>query len=71
VGWLILGVWIGAVVLAAVVLGFCAYELAWKGKRLTADLGRLRASSDRLTAVQAEAQAAVQAARQRLSDTNA
>lgn len=70
-GWLVLGVWIGAVVLAAVVLGFCAYELVWKSKRLTADLGRLRSSSDRLTALQADAQAAVQAARQRLSDTNA
>ena len=35
------GRWIGAVVLAAVVLGFCAYELTWKSKRLTADLERL------------------------------
>ena len=34
--------WAGAVVLAAVVLGFCAYEITWKAGRLRRDLARLR-----------------------------
>jgi hypothetical protein len=54
VGWWVLGGWIGAVVVAAVVLGFCAYELTWKSKRLTADLARLTAVSARLAGLQRE-----------------
>jgi hypothetical protein len=35
--------WAGAVVFAAIVLGFCAYEIMWKANRLRVDLARLRA----------------------------
>ncbi len=33
--------WIAAAVFAAAVLGFCAYELTWKARRLRGDLDRL------------------------------
>jgi outer membrane murein-binding lipoprotein Lpp len=66
VGWWVVGAWIGAVVLAAVVLGFCAYEVTWKGKRLTSDLERLEALSEKLAVLQREVEAA-QAAGDRLS----
>jgi hypothetical protein len=33
--------WIAAAVFAAAVLGFCAYELTWKTRRLRGDLDRL------------------------------
>jgi hypothetical protein len=42
-GWVPWVAWASAVVLAAIVLGFCAYELTWKANRLRADLARLRA----------------------------
>ncbi|HEY2300125.1 MAG TPA: hypothetical protein VGH43_20550 [Jatrophihabitans sp.] len=58
----VLFVWIGAVVFAAVILGFCAYELAWKSKRLQGDLGKLETLSTQLTDLQGE----VSAARSRL-----
>jgi len=58
----VLFVWIGAVVFAAVILGFCAYELTWKSKRLQGDLGKLQALSTQLTDLQGE----VSAARSRL-----
>lgn len=47
-GWLVAVVWIGAVVVAALVLGFCAYELHWKSRRLRADLSRLTALGEPL-----------------------
>jgi hypothetical protein len=56
----VLFVWIGAVVLAAVVLGFCAYELTWKSKRLQSDLAKLQSVSENLVALRGEV-AAVQA----------
>lgn len=65
-GWVVGGVWIGAVVVAAVVLGFCAYELVWKSKRLTADLEQLAGVSARLAGLQRE----VAAARQRFADSS-
>lgn len=65
-GWVVLGAWLGAIVLAAVVLGFCAYELSWKGSRLTRDLHRLSEQSARLTALQDE----LTRARRRLSDAS-
>jgi hypothetical protein len=43
VEWLPWVAWAGAVVFAAIALGFCAYELTWKAKRLRGDLSRLRA----------------------------
>lgn len=39
--WIPIGAWAGAALIALVVLGFCAYEIAWKSKRLRADLQRL------------------------------
>ena len=54
----VLFVWIGAVVLAAVVLGFCAYELAWKSKRLRSDLGELQTVSQGLAALRDDVTAA-------------
>jgi hypothetical protein len=59
-------VWIGAVVVAAVVLGFCAYELIWKSRRLAADLERLAGVSARLAGLQRE----LAAARQRFADSS-
>lgn len=50
----VLFVWVGAVVVAAVVLSFCAYELTWKSKRLRSDLGKLQALSQSLAALRDE-----------------
>ena len=50
--WVPLGVLIGGVVLAAVVIGFGAYELNWKSHRLRADLARLEVLGARLTQLQ-------------------
>ena len=54
---IVLFVWIGAVVLAGVVVAFCAYELTWKSKRLRADLAKLQQLSGDLTALQDEVSA--------------
>ena len=40
-GWIVVGAWLFAVVLAAVVLGFAVYELAWKLRRLRDDQRKL------------------------------
>jgi hypothetical protein len=53
----VLFVWIGALVFAAVILGFCAYELSWKSKRLQGDLGKLQALSTQLGELQGEVSA--------------
>lgn len=60
--------WIVAAALAVVVLGFCAYELRWKARRLQDDLAGLAALEEQAEAVQREL-AAVQdrAARARTS----
>lgn len=63
-GWVVGGAWIGAVVLAAVILGFCAYEIMWKSQRVQRDLERLNGLNEELAAVQRE----VQTARQRIAD---
>jgi hypothetical protein len=46
--WIPIGAWIAAAVIAVVLLGFCTYEIAWKTKRLRADLGELQALADQL-----------------------
>jgi outer membrane murein-binding lipoprotein Lpp len=51
---LVLLVWIGAVVVAAVVLAFCGYELSWKSRRLRTDLQKLTALSEQLGEMQHE-----------------
>jgi hypothetical protein len=70
VEWWVLGAWIGAVAVAAVVLGFCAYEVTWKSRRLTTDLERLTALSQKLTALQHDVEAA-QAIQRRVADLTA
>ncbi len=42
VHWIPIAAWGAAVLLAVVVLGFCAYEINWKAKRLQRDLRRLQ-----------------------------
>ncbi len=54
---IVLFVWIGAVVLAGVVVAFCAYELTWKSKRLHGDLAKLEQLSGALTDLQDEVSA--------------
>ena len=39
--WIPIGAWIAAVLVAVVVLGFCAYEIIWKTNRLRADIAEL------------------------------
>ena len=61
--WIPIGAWIGAVVVALVVLGFCAYELAWKSRRLRRDVAGLQS----LNAQLAELQGGIAAARERIT----
>jgi hypothetical protein len=51
---LVLWVWIGVVVFAAVVFAFCAYELVWKSRRLQDDLEKLNGLSTTLASLQSE-----------------
>lgn len=44
--------WAFAVLVAAVVLGFCAYELRWKAGRLHSDTTRLQATIGELNSLQ-------------------
>jgi hypothetical protein len=60
VHWIPLLAWAGAVVVALVVLGFCAYEIVWKANRLRADLARLQAVQGGLQQVGAELTTAAQ-----------
>lgn len=46
--------WVGAVVLALVVLGFCAYEIIWKVRRLGHDVETLQGLQTRLAALQSQ-----------------
>jgi len=57
---LVLLVWIGAVVVAAVVLAFCGYELSWKSRRLRTDLAKLQQLSGDLAQLQIEVAATQQ-----------
>jgi hypothetical protein len=49
--WVPVGAWCGAALLTAVVLGFCAYEIAWKAGRLRTDLRLLQGRADELAAL--------------------
>ena len=40
--WVPVIAWAGAVVFGLVVLGFCAYEVRWKAKRVRSDIEKLR-----------------------------
>lgn len=64
--WIPVLAWVGAVAVAAVVLGFAGYEIWWKARRLHSDLARLTSLGDELGAVQrdlAEAQRRLGASR--------
>jgi hypothetical protein len=63
VDWIVVVAWVSAVVVSAVVLGFCAYELGWKARRLRADLATLERLGDSLRRLQQD----VTAAQQRLA----
>ncbi len=52
VGWVAVGV---AGVVALVVLGFCAYELSWKAKRLRGDVATLQRLAQDATVVRSSA----------------
>jgi hypothetical protein len=54
VSWIPLVAWLAAVVVAAVVLGFCGYELRWKARRLRRDLTRLQAVVGQFAQLQGE-----------------
>jgi hypothetical protein len=49
VPWVPIAAWCVAAAVAVVVLGFCAYEIIWKTKRLRQDLRTLDALADDLT----------------------
>lgn len=51
--WLVIGAWIGAAVLAVVVLGYCAYEIVWKARRLQRDVAALQGVAAELAGLQA------------------
>ena len=52
--WIPIIAWAAALVVAVVILGFCGYELVWKGNRLRADLAKLQTLGGQLQALQAE-----------------
>lgn len=62
--WIVVVTWAGALVFAAVVLGFCAYEVTWKARRVQADLVRLQATQRDVMSLRT----ALQAAARRLND---
>jgi hypothetical protein len=64
VTWIPVAAWCLAAVVALVVLGFCAYELAWKARRLRTDLSRLAEVSEQLGDLRAQ----LDSARRRVRD---
>jgi outer membrane murein-binding lipoprotein Lpp len=67
VEWIPVGAWIAAVVVAIVVLGFCAYELIWKTRRLQRDVAQLQSLNTQL----ADVQSGIAAAQQRIGAAGA
>jgi hypothetical protein len=65
VHWIPVISWLAAVVVAAVILGFCAYEIVWKARRLQRDLQRLQGLGESLQQLQGD----VAAAQRRLAST--
>jgi hypothetical protein len=51
--WIPIAAWSAAVMVALVLLGFCAYEISWKAKRLRGDLRQLQVVADRLAELRA------------------
>jgi len=62
-GWVVAGAWLFAVLVALVVLGFAAYELSWKSRRLLADRDRLNRLIGELRTVSADLQRTADRAR--------
>jgi len=63
--WIPVAAWCAAVLIALVVLGFCAYEISWKARRLQRDLRGLQSLAGDEAALRArvaEAQERVAAA---------
>jgi hypothetical protein len=56
--WIVVGAWAFAVVLAGVVLGFAAYEVSWKTRRLATERARLERLAAELAGTAAQLQAA-------------
>jgi hypothetical protein len=52
--WVPVAAWGAALVVGVVLLGYCAYEIRWKAKRLTGDLNRLQALGADLHRLQVE-----------------
>ena len=46
--------WVLAIVAALIILGFCAYELTWKLRRLRTDAEKLQRTVDALGVLQAQ-----------------
>lgn len=46
--WIPIAVWSAAAVVALVVLGYCAYEIIWKAKRLQRDVCELTEAGEQL-----------------------
>jgi hypothetical protein len=46
--------WVFAIVAALIILGFCAYELTWKLRRLRTDAEKLERTVDALGALQVQ-----------------
>jgi type VI protein secretion system component VasK len=51
VDWTPLIAWLVALAVAVLVLGFCAYEVGWRTRRLRTDLARLQDLGAELAAV--------------------
>lgn len=62
--WIVVGVWVLAIVVGVVVLGFAAYEVVWKAQRLDRDRRRLAGVVTDLASVSQELQAAAVRAQQ-------
>lgn len=56
--WIVVGGWLFAVLVAIVLLGFAAYELSWKFRRLQADQQRLDSVIEQLVDTAAALQTA-------------
>lgn len=70
-GWIVAGAWLLAVLLAAVVLGFAVYELAWKLRRLRDDQSRLEGVITELGGAAEDLQVAAERARRLAADRSA
>lgn len=55
--WIVVGAWVFAVLFALIVLGFAAYEISWKSRRLVAERAKLEQLMAELTRLGAQLQA--------------